>query len=219
MIDAPRSWKTRYFTLSIALRIIILISIILAIWKRDWVWVVGTCIGLFISLLPSIIKKDVKLTLPWMFDFLIALVSILHIGGRLLDYYVTIPGYQLMTRFFISVLVAFISLAVIFVLDEHWDGLEMDKYAMAFVTVIFTMAMGVILEFVKWLNITGTYYIRTNHVLMMNLSADTIAGIIVAIVGVSLIKSGKLEEMTDVFGDQVNELIIQRLEDDSNEKY
>ncbi len=214
----PISCRSRCLSISFILRIIIIVSIILAVWKKDWAWVVGTSIGLFISFFPSIIKKDVKLTLPWMFDFLIAFVSILHIGGRLLDYYMMIPGYQLMTRFFISILVAFISLAMIYILDEHWDGLMMDKYAMGFVTVILTMTMGVFLEFVKWLNITGTYYVRTNQVTMMNLSADTIAGIVIAFIGVNLIKSGRFEKMTDEFGDQIDELIIHRNENNNDEK-
>ncbi|UCD13835.1 MAG: hypothetical protein JSW60_00005 [Thermoplasmatales archaeon] len=200
----------RWLTWTFVLRIVIIISIILAFWRRDWVWVVGTIIGLFISFLPSIIKHDVKFTLPWFLDFLIALISILHVGGRLFDYYYTVSGYQLVTRFFISILVAFIGLAMIFILDEHWDGLKMDKYAMAFVTVIFTMAVGVFLEFIKWLNVTGTYYVRTNHVLMLNLSADTVAGIIIAIIGVNLIKSGKFDEITEDFGKQIDSMIIDR---------
>jgi hypothetical protein len=101
---------------------------------------------------------------------------------------------------------------MIYILDEHWDGLRMDKYAMAFVTVIFTMAVGVILEFVKWINVTGTYYIKTNTVLMLNLSLDTIAGIFIAIIGVSLIKSGKFESMTDEFGNQIDRMVIDQLE-------
>jgi hypothetical protein len=88
----------------------------------------------------------------------------------------------------------------------------MDKYAMGFLTVIFTMAMGVFLEFVKWLNITGTYYIRTNSVLMLNLSADTIAGIIIALIGVNLIKIGKFDKMTDDFGNQIDKMVIDRFE-------
>ena len=203
---------TRCFSFSFLLRIVIIISMILAVWRKDWVWVFGTCIGLFISILPSILKRDLKFTLPWVFDFLIALVSILHMGGRLLDYYYTVPGYQLVTRFFISILVAFIGLAMIYILDEHWDGLEMDKYAMAFVTVIFTMAVGVFLEFVKWLNVTGTHYVKTNHVLMLNLSADTLAGIIIALIGVSLIKSGKFDALTDEFSDQIDKMVIDKLE-------
>jgi len=204
--------RKRCFSFTFFLRIVMIISIILAFWRKDWVWVVGTCFGLFISFLPSIIKRDSKFTLPWILDFLIAIVTILHMGGRLFDYYYTIENYQLITRFFISILVAFIGLSMIFILDEHWDGLKMDKYAMAFVTVIFTMSVGVILEFVKWLNITGTYYVKTNHVLMLNLSADTVAGIIIAIIGVNLIKSGKFDEMTDDFGYQIDKMVIDRLE-------
>jgi hypothetical protein len=143
----------------------------------------------------------------------------LHVGGRLLDYYYTISGYQLITRFLISILVAFIGLSVIFILDEHWDGLKMDKYAMAFITVIFTMTVGVILEFVKWFNVTGTYYLRTNHALMLNLSADTAAGIIIALIGVNLIKSGKFDELTDDFSDQIDKIFINRIKKESqNEK-
>ena len=197
---------------TLLLRIIMIISIIIALWRRDWVWVVGTFIGFFVSILPSIIKKDAKFTLPWILDFLIALVTILHMGGRLFDYYYTIENYYLVTRFFISVLVAFIGLSMIYILDEHWDGLRMDKYAMGFVTVIFTMSVGVILEFVKYLNVTGTYYIKTNQVLMLNLSLDTSAGIIIAIIGVNLIKSGKFDKLTDEFGNEIDEMVIDRFE-------
>ena len=213
MVKIKKICRKQWFSFTFLLRVVMIVSIILAVWKEDWVWVAGTIIGLLISILPSILKKDVKFTLPWVLDFLIALVSILHIGGRLLDYYYTIPGYQLFTRFFISVLIAFIGLSMIYILDEHWDGLKMDKYAMAFVTVIFTMAVGVLFEFIKWLNLTGTtYYVRTNHVLMLNLSADTIAGIIIAIIGVNLIKSGRFEKITDDFGNQIDKMVIDPLE-------
>lgn len=190
-------------------RIILFSSIVLAVYKQDYVWVFGSCIGLCISVLPAFIKKDIKMTLPWIFDFFIALVSVLHIGGRILDYYIMIPGYQLITRFFISALVAFLSLAFIYILDEHWDGLMMDTHAMAFITVIFTMAMGVFLEFIKWLNSSSGYYVRSNQVLMMNLTADTFAGMIIAFIGVNLIKRRIFGKITDSLGDQINEIFIQ----------
>jgi len=204
--------RKRCVSFSFLLRIVMIISLILALWKKDYTWVVGTFIGFFISILPTILKKDTKFTLPWILDFLIAFITILFVGGRLLDYDSTIPGYQLVTRFFMSILVAFISLAVIYVLDEHWDGLKMDKYAIAFVTVILTMSIGVFLEFIKWLNITGMYYVKNNHVLMLNLSADTVAGIIIAIIGVKLIKTGKFDKITDEFGNQIDKMVIDRLE-------
>ena len=210
--------KKRCVSFSFLLRIIMIISLILALYKKDYTWVVGTFIGFFISILPTILKKDTKFTLPWVLDFLIALITILFVGGRLLDYDSTIPGYQLVTRFFMSIFVAFISLAVIYVLDEHWDGLKMDKYAMAFVTLILTMAIGVFLEFIKWLNITGIYYIKTNQALRMNLSADIVAGLIIAIIGVNLIKTGKFEKITDDFGNQIDKMVIEKLEKKSTDK-
>jgi hypothetical protein len=210
--------RKKCVSFSFILRIVMIISLILAIWRKDYVWVAGTFIGLFISILPSILKRDTKFTLPWILDFLIALVTILHMGGRLLDFYYTIENYQIITRFFISILVAFIGLAMIYVLDEHWDGLKMDKYAMGFVTVIFTMAIGVFLEFIKWINITGTYYVRSNHVLMINLSADTVAGIIIAIIGVNLIKSGRFDKITDEFGNQIDKMVIEKLENRNRNK-
>jgi len=197
------------FTWSCILRLVMIISLILAFWRKDYTWVVGTFIGIFISFLPSILKRDTRITLPWILDFLIALVTILHVGGRLLDYYYN-TEYALITRFFISVFVAFLSFTLIYILDIYWDGLKMDKYAMAFVAVIVTMAIGVILEFVKFLNVTGTYYVKTNQVLMLNLTADTVAGIIIALIGVTLIKRGEFYEITEEFGKQIDKVVIKR---------
>ncbi|KYK23044.1 hypothetical protein AYK24_07940 [Thermoplasmatales archaeon SG8-52-4] len=210
--------RKKCVSFSFILRIVMIISLILAIWRKDYVWVAGTFIGIFISILPSILKRDTKFTLPWVLDFLIALVTILHMGGRLLDFYYTIENYQIVTRFFISILVAFIGLAMIYVLDEHWDGLKMDKYAMGFVTVVFTISIGVFLEFIKFINITGTYYVRSNHVLMLNLSADMVAGIVIAIIGVNLIKSGRFDKITDEFGNQIDKMVIDKLENRNRNK-
>ncbi len=204
-------FQKKYITWTFVLRIVMVVSIILAFIKKDYFWVAGTFVGLFISLLPTIFKRNIKFTLPWTFDFFIAIISILHVGGRLLDYYYTIPNYLLFTRLIISFFVAFLAFTMIYILDVYWDGLIMDKYAMAFMTVVFTMFVGVILEFVKWLNITGTYYIKTNMALMQNLTADTIAGVIIAFIGVSLIKRGRFDKLTGDFGRQVDEMIIDRM--------
>jgi hypothetical protein len=74
------------------------------------------------------------------------------------------------------------------------------------------MAFGVVIEFVKWLNITGSYYVKTNNALMLNLSADTFAGIIIAIIGANLIKTGKFDKITDNFSNQIDNIFIDKLE-------
>jgi len=200
--------KKRKFNFSYLFRFIIIISMIFAIQKNDWVWISGLGIGLMISFFPSILKKDITHTLPWIYDFLIAFIALIHAIGRMLDLYVIIPNYYLITRFFISIFISFLSLSMIYIFDHYWDGITMDKYAMGFISIIFTMTMGVILEFMKWLHIGGSYYQRTNQALMMNLLTDTLAGIMIAIIGINLMKKGTFNNITDGLGKQIDELLI-----------
>jgi hypothetical protein len=187
--------------------------LIIAVWRRDWVYVVACVISIFISFIPTILKRDYHITLPWVFDLLIAAALFLHIGGGVLNAYHIIPGYDHITHFVSSVLVSFLAFAVIYILDEYWDGLHMDIYAMAFVAVIFTMAMGVVWEFLEWSvdMIFGTTEQWGLQDTMLDLLVDTIAGIITAVVGVKLIKSGKLKELLKDFGLQVYNGIIRNV--------
>ncbi|MHA2431452.1 MAG: hypothetical protein ACXACC_10555, partial [Promethearchaeota archaeon] len=140
---------------SYSMKIVIIVTLILAIWKIEWIWVLGCIVGILIGFTPSLLKHDLKITLPWSIELLIAGILALNMGGILLNAYSTIPGYAGITQFFTSILIAFFVFAIIFILDQYWDGLQMDKSAMAFVVVISTMASGVILEFIKWFQIFG----------------------------------------------------------------
>lgn len=188
------------------------ILLIIAAWRRDWVYVVACVISLMISFIPTILKRDYNITLPWELDLMIASALFLHIGGGVLSAYYLIPGYDHLTHFVSSVLVSFLAFVVIYILDEYWDGLHMDIYAMAFVVVIFTMAMGVVWEFLEW-SIDLVFGTREQWGLqdtMRDLLVDTIGGIIMAFGGVKLIKSGKLKEMLKDFGLQVYRSIIRQ---------
>lgn len=200
--------------LSYSLKTAMIISLILAFWKKDWIWVFGTIIGLIISFMPTLLKRDIKFTLPWPIDLMIAAITLLHMGGRLLEGYSIIPWYLQFTHFVISIFVAFLAFAFVYILDEYWEGLEMDKYAMAFVVIIFTMAAGVAMEFGKWITdyLLGSPIYRqwTLENTMINLLVTTIAGVSIAIIGVSLIKRGSLETMTEEFGKQIDSTIIHR---------
>jgi hypothetical protein len=198
--------------ISYILRIVLGLLLIIAVWRRDWVYVVACIISILISFIPTILKRDYNITLPWVFDLLIASVLFLHIGGGVLSAYYLIPGYDLITHFVSSVLVSFLAFAVIYILDEYWDGLHMDIYAMAFVVVIFTMAMGVVWEFLEWsVDLAfGTHEQWGLQDTMRDLLVDTIGGIIMALGGVKLIKSGKLKELLRDLGKQVYRSIIRR---------
>ncbi len=192
---------------SFSMKLVLVVTIVLAVWKREWIWVVMCIVGVIISFIPTILKRDIKVTLPWLVELLIAGVLALNMGGILLDAYYTIPGYAGLFQFFTSILVAFFAFAIIFILDIYWDGLKMDKYAMAFVVVVTTMASASILEFVKWFQIFGRKSETVEQVLG-SLLISTIAGIVMALIGVSLIKKGKFEVMTEDLGKQLGSRIV-----------
>lgn len=191
---------------SYSLQVVLLATLLIALWKQEWIWVIGCFIAIFIGFVPSLIHRDINFLLPWQIELLIATVASLNMVGVLLDAYYTIPGFGEITQFFTSVLVAFISFAIIYILHVYWDGLIMDKYAMAFVVVLATMASGVILEFVKQFKLFGAVQTSVEGVLT-SLFISTLSGIFIAIVGVSLIKRGEFDDITEDLGKQFESML------------
>ena len=203
--------KSNFFSLHV-LKIIMFVLLVIAFWKNDWTGVFGCIIGIILSFIPSILHKNFNITLPWILDTLIAFALFLHIGGVVLNAYHIIPFYDTLTHFVSSIIVAFLAFVSIYILDKYWKGLHMNKYAMAFIVIIFTMAMGVVWEFFEWTTdlLFGTNEQWGLHDTMKDLLIDTIAGIFIAFIGVNMIKSGRFQKLTHKLGKQINTSIINK---------
>jgi len=194
---------------SYSMKMVIILTLIIAVWQRYWIWAIVSVVGFFISLIPTLLKKDIKFTLPWSVELLFATVFGLNMVGILLNAYNTIPHFDTLTQIMFSVLVAFFAFAIIYILHVYWDGLIMDKYAMAFLVVVTTISSAVILEFVKWFQIFGRKQTTIEGVLT-SLLLSTIFGIITALIGVSLIKTGRFDDITEELGKKIDSQIIKR---------
>ena len=194
---------------SYSMKIVMISTVLIAIWQQYWVWAIVSVVGFLISLIPSLLHKDIKFNLPWSIDVLFASVFGLNMVGILLDAYNKIPGFDVLTQIMFSVLVAFFAFAIIYILHIHWDGLIMDKYAMAFLVVVTTIASAVFLEFVKWFKIFGRKQTNIEGVLI-SLLLSTIFGIITALIGVNFIKSGRFDNITQELGKQIDSQLIKR---------
>lgn len=206
--DVLRSWGV---ILSYVLKIFMFILLFISIYNKHWIWIFGCILALIISFIPTILKRNYQITLPLILEILVTIALILHVGGGLLGAY-SIKHYDTLTHFVSSFLIAFIAFVIIYILDEYWDGLKMDKYAMAFVVVIATIAMGVIWEFNEWITdiVFGTYEQWGYNDTIKDLFIDTLAGILMAIIGVSMIKRGSFDEITDDFGKQIDKRIFKK---------
>ena len=80
---------------------------------------------------------------------------------------------------------------------------------MAFVVVVTTMSSAVILEFVKWFRVFGRKQTTVEGVLL-SLLVSTIVGILIALIGVNLIKTGRFDDITENLGKQIDSQIIKR---------
>ncbi len=202
------------FIASYILRIVLIIFLVISLVRKDWLWVVGCSFTILISFTPTILKRDFGITLPWVLDLMISISIFLHVGGIIFNLYGIIPGYDIVTHFVTSILVGFLAFIIIYILDQYSKNLKMDVYGMAFLVVIFAMAMGVVWELFEWgIDLAfGTHEQWGLQDTMKDLLIDTLAGIVIAVIGVRLVKKGKIEKLTEEFGGQLEKTIIRKLD-------
>ena len=198
--------------LSYVLKILMIVLLAISIITVQFEWIFGCSLGIFLSFIPTILRNNYKLHLPLILDILITLALFLHIGGVLLDAYSHIPHYDTLTHFVSSFIIAFLSFVTIYILDEFWDGLTMDTYALAFIVVILTVALGVVWEIAEWSSdmILGTYEQWGYTDTIKDLFVDMLAGIGLAIIGIILIRRGQFKQLTDDFTQEIGKLVFKK---------
>jgi len=198
--------------ISFGLKTCMIILLLISIINIQINWIFGCSLGIFLSFIPMILNKNYKIHLPLILDILITLALFLHIGGVLLDAYQLIPFYDVLTHFVSSFIIAFLSFISIYIIDEFWDGLQMDKYALAFIVVLLTVSLGVIWEFAEWSSdiFFGTQEQWGYNDTIKDLSVDMLAGIVLAILGINLIKRHQFDELIDDLEKGIQNRVLNR---------
>lgn len=198
----------------------LVLFVAIAYYQREWVYVFGGVTAVILSLIPSILKRNYHFHLPLPLEILIVISLFFHVGGEVLGGYRYIPHYDTLTHFISGFTVAFLAFIIIYILHVYWDGLVMDKYAMAFLVVLCTIAMGVVWEFTEWFSdmVFSTYTQWSYQDTIKDLAVDTFAGILVAVIGVNMIKKGTFQVMTQDLGFQIDKKIIQKIAEKSKNK-
>jgi hypothetical protein len=176
---------------------------------HDWLWMFASFSGFILSMTPNIMERRFDIRIPLLLDLAITLVIFFHVGGCVMELYWTIPFYDKIGHFFASALIAFIALTTVYLLDLYWSGLHTDLRGMIFVTIVFTMAVGVAWEIGEFGmdQVFGTHEQRDLYDTMTDLIVDTIAGIIVAVSGGYSIKSGRFQKRIEEIDESAGEMI------------
>ena len=178
-------------------------------------WVPAAIIALLISLIPSILRRDLKITLPIELNFWIVLALFLHVVGGFSGFYDSIPGWDHLTHMMSSSLIGALGFVTVVIVDKYVKSIYLPRPFLSFFIVMFTMAMGVLWELMEFANDslahTQLQYGLTDT--MVDLLFDGIAGFIVAIFGVQYLLRVSADHFVDsLHVDEAKDKIVDYLQ-------
>ena len=151
----------------------------------EFTYVPAAVAALFISALPTIIRRDLKLVLPVELNFWIALALFLHVLGSFSGFYDNLPGWDHLTHAMSASLIAALGFVVVVAIDKYADSIYLPRAFLALFIIMFTMAVGVIWEIVEYIidSLSTSHLQYSLDDTMKDLLFDTIGGLLIASAG------------------------------------
>jgi hypothetical protein len=139
-----KSWRTVTVTtaLSWLMKLILIGSFPYSVYKGDYLYSIAAVVAIALSLTPSIIERNYRVTLPFELDFLITLSIFAHIFfGEQMHFYERFWLWDKILHVYGSAVVSL--LAFILVYTFHSTGkLRLTLPFIGLFTVVFTLAVG-----------------------------------------------------------------------------
>lgn len=152
-------------------------------------------IALLLTMVPSLMTRNMRLCLPWEVNLLIAVSLYLHVMGHVGGYYVLFaPYYDKLTHLVSSITVALLAFFVA-ILAEHQGEVRLTRTAIIAFILTFTLAAGVVWEIYEFTcdQVFGTDLQHGNIDTMVDLIVDLIGALIVA--GAAAIALARVERV------------------------
>ncbi|MFW7432304.1 hypothetical protein [Vagococcus carniphilus] len=155
-------WLNKKFHLSIyfVLRLFVLLTLIRQIMLDNWGSVFICILTLILFFIPSIIEKQMGITLPKTLEAVILLfIFAAEILGEIHNFYGTVPQWDTMLHTINGFLAAAIGFSLIDILNEHERfSFKLSPFFVVMVAFCFSMTIGVLWEFFefagdRWLNL------------------------------------------------------------------
>ena len=181
------------------IRAFIFVLAIVSALRGDALWAMAGFVSFFVTFLPSIVKRELNISLGTELDALIFLSLLLHLIGGVLNLY-TEYNWDFITHFVSSVLIALIGLVSVYTIDRYADSIELTPIAVSFLVVSFTLASGVLWELGEFASdsLFGTIEQYSYYDTISDLITDLIGGLLVAVLAPYYIRSGWVGSLIDV---------------------
>jgi len=133
------------------LQLFILVYSIISAFERKYMVLLAGIIALFITSLPSILRKKWGVHLPWTLDLMIAFSFFLHMQGLTIEWYTKYyPFYDKFGHFIGSVTIALLGLSLGIAIKKY-SKIKMKKIYLVLLIIISTLAIGALWEIGEFL--------------------------------------------------------------------
>lgn len=195
--DKPRSWRTATVSagLSWLMKLLMIGLLPYELYFGQFLFAAATIAAIVLSLIPSILQRNYRMTLPFELDLLITLSLFLHTFlGEGMDFYQRIWVWDIILHFYGTGVIALLGFITVYTL--HYTGkLRLTIPLIGFFSFIFSMAVGGLWEIGEF-TIDKVFSRHTQDGLddtMLDMISDMIGGTFVAVLGMIYVRYSRPE--------------------------
>lgn len=140
----PKNWRTVSLStaLSLLMRVLMTGLAPYEVYRGEYLFAAATIVAVVISLIPAIVQRNYRITLPFELDFLLTLSIFLHtFMGEGLEFYQRYWLWDKFLHIFTSAVIGLIAFVIVYTL-HYTRKLPITIPLIGFITIMFSMAVG-----------------------------------------------------------------------------
>lgn len=192
LFNMLRNWRSLSVTagLSWFMKLLMVLLFPVELYKGEYLFSILLVFSVILSLIPSLVERSYKVTLPFELDLLITLSIFLNtFMGEGMEFYKKVRLYDKALHIYGSAVVGLLAFVVVYTLN-YTRKVRLSLPLIGFFTVTFAMAMGGIWEIMEF-TVDSLFGTTTQDGLadtMWDLVNDLAGGLITAAIGMLYIK-------------------------------
>lgn len=166
------------------------------IYIGDYLFAVAAVVAVTLSIVPSIVERNYRITLPFELDFLITLLIFLHtFFGEWMRFYEKVWIWDKILHIYGTAVISILAFMIVYTL-HYTRKIRITLPLVGLFTIAFAMAVGALWEIGEFI-IDKAFNKDTQNGLdntMWDIINDFIGGIFIAVIGIIYIKYSKPDE-------------------------
>jgi len=187
-----RNWRSLSLTagLSWFMKLLMVLLLPVELYKGDYLFSILLVFSVILSLIPSLVERSYRVTLPFELDLLITLSIFLNtFMGEGMNFYQKVRLYDKALHIYGSAVVGLLAFVVVYTLN-YTRKVRLSLPFIGFFTITFAIAMGAVWEIMEFA-VDSLFGKTTQNGLadtMWDLVNDFVGGVITAAVGMLYVK-------------------------------